>query len=195
MSTRDESGSILQQVEATTSDGIARASFVIDKPGKVEVHAVSEPAVISDVLQFDATTEGVAVTVVVPIITQTIEPFTPTPTVVPENSFISPEGYPRAGIWLLVLVGIIGSTALAYWAVSRVIDIRWGVRFALAVLVGGFGAYNYLALGFPRAQTWIASESGGPFGVLLFTMAGEAMGIILAWVWWRWLSGSESQAD
>jgi beta-N-acetylhexosaminidase len=195
MSTSDETGSILKLVEATTSDGVARASFVIDKPGKVEVHAVSEPAVLSDVLQFDATSEGVAVTVVAPlVITATPEPPTPTPTAVLENNFISPDGYPRAGIWFLVLLGVVGSALLVYWAVSRIITPRWGLRFALSVLIGGFGAYNYLALGFPRALAWISSDSGGAFGVLLFTIAGEALGIILAWIWWRAFSGSKSSA-
>lgn len=194
MATSDETGSILRQVESTTSEGVARASFVIDKPGKVEVHAVSEPAVVSNVIQFDATNEGVAVTVVVPVVTATPEPPTPTPTAVPENNFISPEGYPRAGIWFLMLVGVLGSALLVFWAVSRVIAPRWGLRFALSALVGGFGAYNYLALGFPRALAWVSSDSGGAFGVLLFTLAGEAFGIILAWLWWRLLSGSESQA-
>lgn len=194
MATSDETGSILRQVESTTSEGVARASFVIDKPGKVEVRAVSEPAVVSNVIQFDATNEGVAVTVVVPVVTATPEPPTPTPTAVPENNFISPEGYPRAGIWFLMLVGVLGSALLVFWAVSRVIAPRWGLRFALSALVGGFGAYNYLALGFPRALAWVSSDSGGAFGVLLFTLAGEAFGIILAWLWWRLLSGSESQA-
>ncbi len=192
MSTRDETGSILQQVETTTMDGMARASFVIDKPGKVEVRAVSEPAVVSDVIQFDATSEGVAVTVVVPVVTETPEPTLPAPTSVPENHFISPEGYPRAGIWFLVLLGVFGSALLSFWAVSRLITPRWGLRFALLVLIGGFGAYNYLALGFPSALAWVSSESGGAFGVLLFTLAGESLGIILAWVWWRVFSGSES---
>jgi beta-N-acetylhexosaminidase len=193
MTTRDEGGGILQQVDVTTQDGIARASFVIDKPGKVEVHAVSEPAIISDVLQFDATSEGVAVTVI-PVISPTPEPPTPTPTVIPENNFISPDGYPRSGIWFIILLGVFGSAALTFWAVSRVIALRWGVRFALSVLIGGFGAYNYLALGFPRALEWISSDSGGAIGVLLFTLAGEALGIILAWMWFRWFSGSGSQA-
>ena len=193
MSTSDEVGSILKQVEATTLDGMARASFVIDKPGKVEVRAISERAILSDVLQFNATSEGVAVTVIAPVIS-TPEPPVPTPTIIPENNFISPDGYPRAGIWLLVLLGIVGSTLLTFWAASRIIAPRWGVRFALLVLIGGFGAYNYLALGFPRASTWISSESGGAFGVLLFTLAGEALGIILAWLWWRLFSGSESRA-
>ena len=194
MSTRDETGSILQQVETTTLDGVARASFVIDKPGKVEVHAVSEPAVVSDVIQFDATDAGVAVTVVVQIPTETPEPPTSTPTSVPENNFISPEGYPRAGIWFLMLVGVLGSALLIFWATSRVIEPLWGLRFALASLIGGFGAYNYLALGFPRALAWVSSESGGAFGVLLFALAGEALGIILAWLWWRVISGSGSRA-
>jgi len=194
MSTRDELGSILQQVDVTTVDGMVRASFVIDKPGKVEVHAISEPAVVSDVLQFDATDEGVAVTVVVPVVTETPEPTTPTPTVIPENDFVSPDGYPRIGIWVIVLLGVFGSAMLTFWAISRVVAPRWGIRFALSVLIGGFGAYNYLALGFPRALKWISSDSGGAFGILLFTLAGEALGIILTWVWWRWLSESESQA-
>ncbi len=194
MSTRDETGSILQQVEATTVDGQARASFVIDKPGKVEVHAVSEPAVISNVLQFDATSEGVAVTVVSPVVTSTPEPPTPTATVVPENNFISPDGYPRAGIWFIVLLAVFGSAMLTFLAVSRIIAPRWGLRFALSVMIGGFGAYNYLALGFPRALAWITSDSGGAFGILLFTLAGEALGIILAWIWFRLFSGSGSQA-
>ena len=194
MSTRDETGSILKQEEATTVNGVARTSFVIDKPGKVEVRAVSEPALISDVLQFDATSEGVAVTVVAPIVTNTPEPPTPTPTPIPENGFISPDGYPRAGIWFIVLLGVFGSAMLAFWAGSRMIEPRWGVRFALSVLIGGVGAYNYLALGFPRALIWISSESGGAFGVLLFTLAGEAFGVILAWIWFRLVSGSESRA-
>ncbi len=194
MSTRDETGSILQQVEATTLDGIVKASFTIDKPGKVEIHVVSEPAVVSDVLQFDATNEGVAVTVVVPDATQTPEIILPTPTVVVENDLVSPEGYPRIGVWLLVLLAVFGSALLTFWAVSRVVSPRWGLRFALSVLVGGFGAYNYLALGFPHAAEWIGSETGGAFGVLLFTLAGEALGIIFTWIWARWFSEPESQA-
>lgn len=194
MATRDETGGILRQVDVTTQSGIALASFAIDKPGKVEINAVSEPALFSNVVQLDATSEGVAVTVIAPVITTTAEPPTPAPTIIVErNNFISPEGYPRSGIWFLVLLGVFGSAALTYWAVSHVTARQWGVRFALGVLVGGFGAYNYLALGFPRALEWISSDSGGPFGVLLFTLAGEAVGIIFMWIWFRLSSGSSSR--
>jgi len=193
LATRDETGSILQQVDTITTDGIARTSFVIDKPGKVEIRVISEPAIFSDVLQFDATDTGVAVTVVVPVLTDIVETIVPTATPAPESDFISPDGYPRAGMWLVILFAAFSSAALAYWAVSHILNVRWGIRFGLCVLVGAFTAYNYLALGFPGATTWLSSETGGAFGVLLFTLAGEAVGVIAAWTWWRWFSGSMSQ--
>jgi beta-N-acetylhexosaminidase len=194
MSTRDEIGQILQQVEATTSAGIARASFAINEPGKVEISAASEPAGISEVLQLDASNEGAAVTVVVPQVTMTPTVTTPTATAVPENDLISPEGYPRIGIWLLVLLALSGGAALAFWAVSRIFSPRWGLRWALCVFLGGLLAYNYLALDFPGAAEWIASEAGA-FGVLLLTFAGQVIGALGAWIWMQWFSERASPAD
>jgi len=194
MSTRDASGDILRQVEATTSGGVARAEFVIDKPGQVEIGVVSEPATISEMLQFDASDAGVAVTIVVPVISATAEIILPTPTVVIENDLVSPEGYPRIGVWMLVLLALTGGAVLTYWAVSSLVATRWGLRFALCVLVGGLLAYNYLALGFPGAAEWIASD-GGAFGILLLTFGGEALGILAAWVWMRLVSEPESRAN
>ena len=140
-------------------DGIAQASFTIDQPGKVEIRVVSEPAVVSDVLQFDATSEGVAVTVVVPEVTTgntEIDP--PTPTVVVENDLISPDGYPRIGVWLLVLLALFGSALLMFWAVSRIVSPALGFTLGAMCFSGGLLAYNYLALGFPGAAEWIGSN-------------------------------------
>ena len=194
MSTRNEIGQIPQQIEATTSAGIARASFAINEPGKVEISVASERAAISEVLQLDASNEGAAVTVVVPQVTMTPTVITPTATAVPENDLISPEGYPRVGIWLLVLLAISGGAALAFWAVSKIFSPRWGLRWALCVFLGGLLAYNYLALDFPGAAEWIASEAGA-FGVLLLTFAGEVIGALGAWMWMQWFSERASPAD
>lgn len=193
MSTRDETGQILQQIDAVTTEGVARAAFAIDKPGKVEINAISEPAVISEVLQFDASNEGAAVTVVVPMVTLTPIPATPTATLPPENDLISRDGYPRIGVWLLVLLALFGGALLAYWAVSRIFSPRWGLRWALCISIGGLLGYNYLALGFPGAAEWVAS-GGGAFGVLLLTFLGETVGIIVAWFWMRWFNEPKSRA-
>jgi peptidoglycan/LPS O-acetylase OafA/YrhL len=196
MSTREEEGGILQQVDATTTTGLARASFAINTPGKVEIHAVSEPAVISQVIQFDASNEGAAVTVVVPSVTALVETVTPTltPVVVVESDLVSPEGYPRLGIWLLVMLAVLGGALLMFWAVSRLVSPRWGLRWALCVFLGGLAAYNYLALGFPGATDWIAS-SAGAFGVLTLTFAGEVIGSLGAWIWMQVTSAPKSQED
>jgi beta-N-acetylhexosaminidase len=194
MSTRDEIGQFPQQIEAETSAGIARASFAINEPGKVEISAASELAAVSEVLQLDASNEGAAVTVIVPQVTMTPTAITPSPTAIPENDLISPEGYPRVGIWLLVLLAISGGAVLAFWAVSRIVSPRWGLRWALCVFLGGLLAYNYLALDFPGAAEWIASEAGA-FGVLLLAFVGEVIGALGAWIWLQWFSERVSPAD
>lgn len=194
MSTVDENGEILQSVDSTTVDGVARASFAINRPGKVSIRVVSEPAVISGVLQFDASNEGAVVTFVAPTQITPTPQATPTitPTPVPDNDLVSPEGYPRVGIWLLVMLAVTGGAVLMFWAVSRLVSPRWGLRWALCVFLGGLAAYNYLALDFPGAAEWIAT-SAGAFGVLVLTFAGQLLGSVGAWVWMRFLSGSRSR--
>jgi beta-N-acetylhexosaminidase len=195
MTTQDENGQILQQVDSTTVQGMARASFAINRPGEVEISVASEPALKSGLIQFTASNEGAAVTVIAPQPSPTPEPPTPTPTPVVEHSdLVSPEGYPRVGIWLLVILAVLGGAVLMFWAVSRIVSPRWGLRWALCVFLGGMVAYNYLALGFPGAADWIAS-SAGAFGVLLLTFAGEVVGSLGAWIWMRVLSGPKSQED
>ena len=95
MSTREESGEIFQQIEAPTVSGVARASFEIDKPGKVQISVVSEPAVNSAVLlqfDFDASNEVAVLTVVAPTPSATpTAPILPTATaIIPENDLVTP---------------------------------------------------------------------------------------------------------
>jgi hypothetical protein len=195
MSTRDESGEILKQIEAETVAGIARASFDINKPGKVQISVISELAVNSGLLQFDSSNVGAAVTVVVPMPSATPTPILPTATAaIPENDLVTLEGYPRIGAWLLVLLAVFGGASLMFWAVSRIVSPRWGLRWALCSFVGGLAAYNYLALGLPGAAEWIASGAGA-VGVLLMTFIGEALGALAAWAWMQFLSGPVSPAD
>jgi beta-N-acetylhexosaminidase len=194
MSMVDQEKGILQQVDAETVMGMAHASFAINTPGKVEIRVVSEPAFESVALRLDASNEGAPVITVVPTVTITPQPATPTATPIVVNDLISPEGYPRVGIWLLVMLAVIGGAVLIFWAVSRMVSRRWGLRWALCVFLGGLAAYNYLALGFPGAADWIASSSGA-FGVLMLTFAGEVIGSLGAWIWMQILSGPRSQGD
>lgn len=184
MSTRESGGGVLQQVDASTVEGIARALFVIDKPGFVEIRVMSEPALVSDALQFDASAAGVAVTVIAPttIVTPTVTAPSPTPAI--KNDLVTPEGYPRLGGWMLAVLALVGGAALVFWAANILVATRWALRFTLCAVIGGLVSYNYLALGFPGAADWIAAGSG-TFGVLILIFGGEALGICAAWAWMR----------
>ncbi len=179
-----EGGGILQQVESVTTDGIARAAFGLDKPGLLEIRVTSEPAVISEVLQLDVSQSGaVAVTVVVPELTQSAQP-TPLPPVEEESdSFVTPEGYPRVSAWSLsMLLALLGSGAL-FAIASLFLSRRTTLRLALGMLIGGLLAYNLLAFGLFNLTGWLA-ETGMP-GVLTVILIGQGVGWAGGWVWSR----------
>ena len=184
-------GKILQIVDTVTSQGIARTSFSINQPGLVEIRAIVEPSVTSVVLQLDITSEGISVTVVPPTqesqIATAIIVDTPTPSPVELTSLES--GYPGLAGWFLMVLIISGMSWLAYNLGVRNYSSRWGIRWVLCILLGGFTAYNYLVFGFPGGRIWI--QSSGLLAVVefVFFMAG------LGWMggyYWTLLSMKQS---
>ncbi len=51
-------GGVVQQLDASTTQGVAGASFSIDRPGLLEISAESDPALTSVVLQLNVSSEG-----------------------------------------------------------------------------------------------------------------------------------------
>lgn len=179
-----EGGGILQQVESVTTQGVARASFGLDKPGLLEIRVSSEPAAISETLQLDVSQSGaVAVTVVVPELTQSIEPTPVLPVVEEENPYISLDGYPRFSMWFVAMLLVLFSAGSAYGIVIRVVDRHSAVRWALGILLGGLLAYNFLALGLLGITNWLINA--GFSGVVTFILLGELLGFVGGWLWSR----------
>jgi beta-N-acetylhexosaminidase len=179
-----EGGGILQQVDTTTTQGVARTSFGLDKPGLLEIRAASEPATISAVLQLDVSQSGaVAVTVVVPELTESPQPTSLPPIVPVEDEFISTEGYPRFSAWFLSMLLIVFSVWVGFWFGRRFMAREGAIRIALGVLVGGLVAYNYLVLGLPGGTDWLTSN--GLTGTLVVVLFGEMLGFGAGWVWSR----------
>lgn len=179
-----EGGGILKQVDAVTTQGVARAAFGLDKPGLLEIHVVSEPAVISGGLQLDVSQSGaVAVTFVVPQLTQSTAPTPAAPAEVVEDSYISNAGYPRFSAWFVTMLFIIFSVWLCYGIGSRVTENRSAIRWALGIAVGGLLAYNLLAFGLFGSTTWLINS--GISGLIAFISAGELLGFAAGWLWSR----------
>ncbi|WKZ35479.1 MAG: glycoside hydrolase family 3 N-terminal domain-containing protein [Anaerolineales bacterium] len=177
-----EGGGILQQVDAVTIQGIARASFGLDKPGLLEIRVASEPATISEVLQLDVSQSGaVAVTVVVPELTQSIVQ-TPEPQIVAEvNPYISEDGYPHFPAWVVAMLVILASAGLSYFVAIRVTNRRSAYRWTLGILLGGLFSYNLLVFGLFGITNWLMNA--GLSGVIAFVFLGELLGFVGGWLW------------
>ncbi len=176
---------ITQTLEAVTEEGVAEATFRLDRLGMLVIQARSDPALRSDVLQLNVQ-EGVpafpTVIAPTPLPTDTEEPI-PTPSAVPATPETEvaepsdPPAQPRTVSGADFLMGILGIATVAgggyyYTARSR----RWGpmrVRALLVATVGGLSFYNYVALGLPGAQGAMEALGG-----LVGAVAGLAGALI-----------------
>lgn len=179
--THSSSNDILQQIETATSQGVAKASFTLDRPGLLEVRASSDPATVSVILQLDITPDGLSVTALAP--TQTAEAtlapdmaLTPTP---PSSPLAA--GRPGFGGWLLTLALLSGLGFAAFRLGEHFVSERWGLRWTLCSALGGLTAYSYLALGLPGGAAWLMKTGfGGMLGVVLIGAIG---GLGAGWLW------------
>ncbi|MBK8780276.1 MAG: hypothetical protein IPO22_00395 [Anaerolineales bacterium] len=179
-----EGGGILQQVESVTTQGVARASFGLDKPGLLEIRVASEPATISEVVQLDVSQSGaVAVTVVVPELTQSIEPTPEATAEVKVDPYVSEDGFPRFSSWVIAMLVILFSVGVAYMVTIRVTNRRSAFRWTLGILLGGLLSYNFLSLGLFGITNWMINSSVS--GVVIFVILGELLGFVGGWIWSR----------
>jgi len=181
-----EGGGILKQYDAVTTQGVARTAFGLDKPGLLEINVTSEPAVISEVLQLDVSQSGAAaVTVIIPELTQSIEPTPEPPVVVKEDSYISNEGYPRVSAWLVTMLFIAFGMLVSYSVGISIVNRRSAFRWTLGIALGGLAAYNYLVFGLFGSMGWLITN--GLSGVIVFIFVGELIGFALGLLWSRQL--------
>jgi beta-N-acetylhexosaminidase len=178
-------GGVVQQIDSVTINGIARASFSIDRPGLLEVSATSDPAISSVVLQLNVTAEGSSVTVVTPT---PIPEFTPTPTaIIPTATAVPPtplsRGRPGFSGWLtsVLTLGLYG--LIAFQLGNRFAGTEWGVRWLICVVLGGLLAYTYLAMHLPGAAAYL--HEGGWSGMLGVVLLGGSAGFGGAYAWYR----------
>ena len=162
-------GGVVQQIDAVTLQGLAGASFSIDRPGLLEIRAESDPALTSVVLQLNVSAEGFSVTVVAP--TPNISP-TPTveATVTPEATPSSPlaQGYPGLGGWfgmMLILGGserfrFLACQAVQCHALGTAHGIMHGCRWVAGVYLSGSAPARSDSL---HSKEWMAGDDGDCF--------------------------------
>lgn len=174
-----EGGGILQQVEATTVGGVARASFRLERAGRIEIHATSEPALVSEILQLDVSERAPAVvTVLVP---QQVTPGTPVPLTIPTPNvspmvWVRPNGRPTMATWWLSL-GWLGALLGIWLWVQRRSERRDRARTSLFLLCSGLLAYVIGALAGAGRQGFTTWASW-----LVLVTLGAVFGLVLGWL-------------
>ncbi len=174
-----------QQIETTTSQGVARASYRITAQANLEIRVISEPATTSQLITLNITNGEAAVSTFVPTpqATLTLTPtatatatLSPTPTPEPIGTYS-----PGFGDWLLSILLIWASTPLIAWIGYRRVSLRWGVRWALMAVVGGMLAYIFLKSGwFLPINRFLTL---GTWGVAAATLTGVLAGWSIGWAW------------
>jgi hypothetical protein len=188
--------------QVPTTNGVAAGAVQLNRPGRMEITATSDPALASTTLQITVQ-QGTPffVTVVAPTSPPTktpeptLTPVPPTPTVVtltpvpvatpaPHSPLVDMRGF---FVMCLVLAGVL---ALGYrLGTLEVAQTRLGVRVALTGAIGVLLGYNYFSLSMPGANVgylWL--------GVLAAPLCGLLGGILALAAGWYWFVGRNTPA-
>ena len=177
-------------VESTTQGGIATATVLLDRIGMLSVQARSEPARSSEIVQLNVQ-EGTPafVTVIAPTAVPTVtrppaEGGTSAPPTASDtgSGTLDPARPPSAGLDSF-LAAVLGCAAVAFgawrWLRSRLPTAVTSARITMVALIGGMGAYAYLALRLPGSPGATGGE--GVFWSFLAATLGAAVGVLLLW--------------
>jgi beta-N-acetylhexosaminidase len=182
-------GGTVQEIDTTTTQGIAHASFRIQSAGLLEFQVTSDPAKTSALIRLDVSAgEAAAITAIAPPTLSPTATATETPSATPTVTMtptpippLPPPPVPGMGDWLLaVLVSWAGAAIVFYFGRKR-FSLRWGVRWGLSSLTGGLVAYTYLAVKMPGSSAYY--EKAGVYGVMIVSLVGILTGWGLGWLW------------
>ncbi len=198
---------IQQQVETVTNQGVAQTTYKIAEAVPIEIRAVSDPALLSQIVTINITNgQEAAVTAVLPTVipTQTPEiratPTEETPTPTPQTENTKSKGSPL-GMWLVSMFVVWGVGLGVGGLASRAMPVRLAYQQAMFTIIGGMIAYLVSVI-LPDARNGFVQA--GVVGITVAVLLGCSIGWGLSRLWqitggylksWleRWLGISESE--
>ena len=175
----------IQQIESTTEQGIARASFKLQVPGRQEIRAITEPALNSQILLIDISEGNEAI----------ISAITPTPvptTMTSSDQLPVLEGMAqnqveilnkennRFGEWLLISLLAWGSGYLFYINSVFMKFQRDRILICCAIILSGLAAGVWVLAGLPGSFPRVGFQ--GYFLLSVLIILAEAIGGTLMWI-------------
>lgn len=181
---------LTRQINATTRDGVATATYSIEEEGILQIVANSgDPVASSQALQFEVTginPEGLALQATQTAQAQiqaTAAALPPATSAPPIEQGPVPEAPEQAGLvdWLLVTMISVVAAAFAYQVGANQKRVRWAVRWALTTFIGGLVVGSYLALDLPGTAAVLSFA--GEWGVVLSVLVGSSAGWLVGYLW------------
>lgn len=175
----------IQQIESTTDHGIARASFILQVPGRQEIRAITEPALNSQILLIDISEGNEAI----------ISAITPTPvptTIINSDQFpvledaaqniveIPKQENNRFIEWILISVLAWGSGYLFYINSFFIKFQRNRLLICCVIIISGLAAGVWVLAGLPGSFSRIGFT--GYFLLSVLIIIAEAICGILMWI-------------
>lgn len=177
---------IQQQVETVTNQGVAQTTYKITEASPVEIRAVSDPALLSQIITINITNgQEAAVTAVLPTLiptetpetTVTLAGVTPTPSLEPTAPR---DTSPPLGLWVIVLVLVWGLGLGVGGIAARALAMRLAYQQAMFTVIGGMIAYIVVLL-LPDPRNGYL-QAGLP-GILVAILFGCGIGWALGRLW------------
>ncbi|MDK2981286.1 MAG: beta-N-acetylhexosaminidase [Chloroflexota bacterium] len=166
----------IQQVEATTTNGIARTSIKLQSEGVHEIHVSSEPALNSQILVLNITPEeGTLISAITP---------TPAPTMVETTDLIeNEEPQETAPVeqaeketsplleWFLTSLLAWGSGLLFFFNSETYGKVKERAILSASITIGGLLTAMWFIVGLPGAKERVGI--GGYANLMIVTLVGE----------------------
>ncbi len=178
---------ISQQFEAITIAGIARTTFRIQDPGRLEIKVLSEPATNSNILLLDISLgKSVQFSAITPTINPINQELDNQSNALEKLSSVQKWSFKINSLIELISVTLLvwGIGALMVWVGNQYMTIHWGVRAGLFSVFFAMLAYLWIILGFPGSGF---HNLAGSFGkTLIVEIISSVIGILFFWSWDRY---------
>jgi beta-N-acetylhexosaminidase len=173
----------IQQVDATTKEGVARASFKLLSSGLHEIRAVSEPALNSQILILDISEgQGAIISAITPTpipLTETEEPLLEEE--IPEETEIEPRA--GKGIRFVEWLGVTAATWISgvffFSQADFIKQQKKRMTIAGAIVIGGLLSGYWMVFNLPGS--FHRTGLPGFLALLAVTFTGSAAGGLAVW--------------
>jgi len=180
ITSKGEVSTIVDELVAATSAGMARATFSLKNPGTYEVSVKSEMAVKSQVIRIEVPGEGIPTQIFQP--TSMIMPspipemvMVPTPIVVESKTLNKSVQHLLVWIISVIIIFILSWGVYHYGLIQG--KVRWSMQAGLITMLMGLISYSYAVLKLPGSQEiW---EEAGYWTNVVFSIAGSGLSAVI----------------